>query len=111
MQRVLFIIFLFFSCRIFSCTEIELKVSEVNFNSYNKNSIAIENKKPSPVWFNFLKRKANRKKTIASLLAFPIPGGILGLHRIYLGTEPYVPLIYIFTLGGGLILPIIDFCV
>ncbi|HWY38068.1 MAG TPA: NINE protein [Bacteroidia bacterium] len=68
--------------------------------------------KPSPVWFNFLKKKASRKKVVASILAFPVPGGLLGLHRIYLGTEPYVPVIYILTLGGGFfILPIIDFSI
>jgi TM2 domain-containing membrane protein YozV len=45
-------------------------------------------------------------------LAFPFPFGIVGLHRIYLGTSPHVPVVYIGTLGGVLgILPFIDFCV
>lgn len=35
--------------------------------------------------------------------------GPLGVHRIYLGTSPYVPIVYAITLGGGLgILPLID---
>lgn len=76
------------------------------------NEVTFIESKPNPIWLHFFKKQSNRKKVIASILAFPIPGGILGLHRISLGTKPYVPLIYILTLGGGLlILPIIDFCV
>jgi TM2 domain-containing membrane protein YozV len=53
-----------------------------------------------------------RKKLIAALLAFPVPFGIIGLHRIYLGSKPYIPLIYIGTLGGCIgIIPFIDFIV
>lgn len=53
-----------------------------------------------------------RKKLIAALLAFPVPFGIIGLHRIYLGSKPYIPLIYIGTLGGCVgIIPFIDFIV
>lgn len=51
-----------------------------------------------------------RKKRIAAILAFPFPFGLLGLHRVFLGTKPYIPFVYIGTLGGCfLILPIIDF--
>ena len=50
------------------------------------------------------------KKRIAAVLAFPFPFGLLGLHRVFLGTKPYIPFVYIGTLGGCfLILPIIDF--
>src|ERR1700740_3054167 len=112
MYKFLFISLLFFSCHLFSRDKINFSPGNIDLNSSAEISFAHENimSKPSPVWFNFFKRKANRKKVIASILAFPIPGGILGLHRIYLGTKPYVPVIYILTLGGGLfILPIIDF--
>lgn len=58
-----------------------------------------------------VKRKRNKRIT-AAVLAFPIPFGIVGLHRIYLGTAPYVPVVYVASLGGVLgILPFIDFCV
>jgi TM2 domain-containing membrane protein YozV len=44
----------------------------------------------------------------AALLAFPL--GVFGLHRMYLGSSPAMPLVYIATLGGGFgILPFIDF--
>jgi TM2 domain-containing membrane protein YozV len=50
------------------------------------------------------------KKRIAAILAFPFPFGLLGLHRVFLGTKPYIPFVYIGTLGGCfLILPVIDF--
>jgi TM2 domain-containing membrane protein YozV len=57
-----------------------------------------------------LKRgKKENKKLIAAILAFPVPFGFLGLHRIYLGTEPWIPVVYTATLGGGMLLPLLDF--
>jgi TM2 domain-containing membrane protein YozV len=53
--------------------------------------------------------KKENKKLIAAILAFPIPFGFLGLHRIYLGTDPWVPVVYLVTAGGGMLLPFIDF--
>lgn len=68
-----------------------------------------EQTKPVLKWL-FQKRKNKNKKLIAALLAFPFPFGIVGLHRIYLGTSPHVPIVYIATIGGGLgVLPLIDF--
>jgi TM2 domain-containing membrane protein YozV len=67
---------------------------------------------PNPL-LKFLKKKQKRtRKLTAALLAFPFPFGIVGLHRIYLGTEPYVPVAYIASLGGIFgVLPLIDFFV
>lgn len=57
-----------------------------------------------------IRKTQENKKVIAAILAFPFPFGILGLHRIYLGTKPYMPFAYIGTLGGCFgILPLIDF--
>ncbi|MGL5890223.1 MAG: TM2 domain-containing protein [Bacteroidia bacterium] len=51
-------------------------------------------------------------KLIAAILAFPFPFGMIGLHRIYLGTKPWVPVVYVCTLGGCFgVLPFIDFIV
>lgn len=73
--------------------------------------VCISGEKPNPVVLRFFKKQNQRKRIIASTLAFPLPFGFLGLHRIYLGTKPYVPLIYVGTLGGCAgILPMIDFC-
>lgn len=64
--------------------------------------------------FHFFKSfsafKKKNKKLIAAILAFPFPFGIVGLHRIYLGSSPFVPIVYIGSLGGVFgILPLIDF--
>ncbi len=49
----------------------------------------------------------NKTKLIAISLAITL--GAFGVHRLYLGTEPIVPIAYTLTLGGGfLILPLID---
>lgn len=51
-----------------------------------------------------------KHKLFAALLAFPIPFGVFGLHRAYLGTTTGVPLVYIASLGGCLgMLPFTDF--
>lgn len=56
------------------------------------------------------KETFRKKKLITAILAFPVPFGFVGLHRIYLGTEPWVPLVYLCTGGGGIgLLPLIDF--
>jgi TM2 domain-containing membrane protein YozV len=54
--------------------------------------------------------KHPKKKWIAALLAFPLPFGVVGLHRIYLGTQPHIPLVYVGTIGGVFgLLPLADF--
>lgn len=53
--------------------------------------------------------RGENKKLIAALLAFPVPFGVLGLHRIYLGTAPWVPVAYVVTLGGFGMLSLVDF--
>lgn len=77
----------------------------IALDSINLNQIVNDDK----ISVDKLKR---RKKLIATLLAFPLPCGIIGLHRVYLGTKPYVPLVYIATVGGAVgIVPFIDFIV
>jgi len=68
--------------------------------------------RPNPLRYAFKKKVKKNRKVTAAILAFPFPFGIVGVHRIYLGTKPYVPVAYIATLGGVFgILPFIDFCV
>lgn len=75
-------------------------------------NISVDDKKPNPVFQLFRKKQRLNKRITAAVLAFPFPFGIVGLHRIYLGTEPYVPVAYIASLGGVFgILPLIDFFV
>ena len=72
--------------------------------------ISVDDKKPNPIFELFRKKQRLNKRITAAVLAFPFPFGIVGLHRIYLGTKPYVPVAYIASLGGVFgILPLIDF--
>ena len=73
--------------------------------------ISLNEKKPNPIFQLFKKKQRLNKRITAAVLAFPFPFGIVGLHRIYLGTKPHVPVVYIASLGGVFgLLPFIDFC-
>lgn len=53
-----------------------------------------------------------KKRTKGGAILMAILTGPLGGHRLYLGTEPYVPIVYTLTLGGGMgLLPAIDIVV
>lgn len=84
-------------------------VTEGDFALYNATDCAVE--RPNPI-LRFLKRKRKDHRLVAMALAFPFPFGLVGLHRIYLGCAPYVPVVYIATLGGIFgILPLVDFII
>jgi TM2 domain-containing membrane protein YozV len=79
---------------------------------YEVESYSGEEHKPSPLFQLLKSRQRGNRKLTAALLAFPFPLGIVGMHRIYLGTAPYVPVVYIASAGGVFgILPLIDFFV
>jgi len=64
---------------------------------------------PNPINKLLFRQKNNR---VAAVLAFPFPFGCVGLHRVYLGTDAHVPIVYAATAGGvfGLI-PLLDFAI
>lgn len=104
------ILFVFFPQFIFS--------KAVVFNSTTAFSFFKEI--PQPVYN--LKLKPLTKKQVAHpqikenkkwvALFFAVFVGMLGGHRLYLGTKPWIPALYLFTFGGGfLLLPLIDFFV
>lgn len=66
-----------------------------NLNAFQENMLLLDGKvKP-------------KNKLIAVALALTL--GPFGVHRLYLGTIPKVPIAYTLTLGGGFfILPLID---
>lgn len=83
-----------------SCVTQEIKV--INYSG--------DDGRPFPLLKHLKQKQINARKLTAAILAFPFPFGIVGLHRIYLGTKPYVPVVYIATLGGVFgVLPLIDF--
>jgi TM2 domain-containing membrane protein YozV len=68
--------------------------------------------RPNPLLSIFKKKQNKNKKITAVILAFPLPFGIVGLHRIYMGCSPHIPVVYIASLGGAFgILPLVDFFV
>ena len=68
--------------------------------------------RPNPIQFLFKQKQKKNKRITAAVLAFPFPFGIVGLHRIYLGCAPHVPVVYIASIGGAFgVLPFIGFCV
>lgn len=101
--------------------------ANTNLVVFNENVLLLQNTKlylgetlvsqdfqsgPNPLRKAFFKQKSKNKKITAAVLAFPLPFGIVGLHRIYLGCEPFIPVVYIASLGGAFgILPLIDFLV
>lgn len=117
-KKNLTIFILFFTIQnIFSVSNKNDSINdEVNFsnskqlNNLNTN-LNINNNRPNPLWYLFRLKKAKNKRITAIVLAFPFPFGIVGLHRIYLGCAPYIPVVYITSIGGLGLLPFIDFCV
>ncbi len=54
----------------------------------------------------------NKGRTKGKAILMAILTGPIGGHRLYLGTKPYIPIVYALTLGGGLgFLPAIDIIV
>jgi len=89
-----------------------IETQVVDLQKENFSAGNFHKKKPNPIFFLFKKKQKRNKRITAAILAFPLPFGIVGLHRIYLGTKPYIPVVYVGSLGGGLgVLPFIDFCV
>ncbi len=90
-----------------------LKIAKTDTVLIYQNTLEnIDDNRPNPILQLFKSKQKKNKKLIAAALAFPFPFGMVGLHRIYLGTAPYVPVVYIGTIGGGFgILPFIDFCI
>jgi TM2 domain-containing membrane protein YozV len=84
-----------------------IETSELHPDSYRDADDA-----PNPLFKLFRKKHKDYRRLTAALLAFPFPFGIVGLHRIFLGTKPYVPIAYIASLGGIFgVMPLIDFFV
>ena len=76
------------------------------------NELQFADDAPNPLFKLFRKKQKDNRRLTAALLAFPFPFGIVGLHRIFLGTKPHVPIVYIASLGGIFgVLPLIDFFV
>ena len=111
MKRIFLVVFYIIHSAVFA----EHKTTHVFIIDRTENSIYIEtqldeHKMPCPIFHVFRKKQRLNKRITAAVLSFPFPFGMVGLHRIYLGTKPHVPVAYIASLGGVFgILPLIDF--
>jgi hypothetical protein len=57
---------------------------------------------------NVVVSELKHPKRTAAILALTL--GMLGAHRLFLGSKPWVPLFYVLTVGGVFfIIPVIDF--
>ncbi len=95
-----------------SCTG-QCRILTVTYSAENHlEKSLIFNNSPNPFRQRFRKKTADNRRLIAACLSFPLPLGFLGVHRIFLGTNPYVPVAYAGTLGGCLgAVPLADFFV
>lgn len=112
MRIIVAVIFYLLSLTVFSKNSTSFTVYYLDSAStiITSENITIQDKKPNPIFQLFRKKQKLNKRITSAVLAFPFPFGIVGLHRIYLGTKPYVPVTYIASLGGVFgILPLIDF--
>jgi TM2 domain-containing membrane protein YozV len=112
MRIIVAVIFYLLSLTAFSKNSASVTVYYLDSAStiISSENITIHDKKPNPIFQLFRKKQKLNKRITSAVLAFPFPFGIVGLHRIYLGTKPYVPVAYIASLGGVFgILPLIDF--
>jgi len=58
---------------------------------------------------NTLNIRKAKKRTKSGAILMAVLTGPIGGHRLYLGCDPYIPIFYALTLGGGLgVLPAID---
>ena len=58
------------------------------------------------IHFKLLNKTEDHNKWVAAGLDLSL--GLFGVHRLYLGTESHVPVMYALTLGGGGILILAD---
>ena len=96
----------FISPKAKSCTE-DSCIITVNDSSFANVEFASESFLTAD---SSLHKTKKHRRLLAAILSFPVPFGILGGHRLFFGTKPYMPFVYIGTLGGCFgILPLIDF--
>jgi len=104
----------FFLCICIMCSPTLSAQNTQNSISIPQTNTILSSSLNSPPKINKLKLFWERHKTtVASnkwlLSALTVTLGIFGVHRLYLGTAPHIPVLYTVTLGGGLgIVPLVD---
>jgi TM2 domain-containing membrane protein YozV len=107
MKNFFILVFAFFACSI-SCSAKETGFdSHQNLEIVLNNNLSFSDSVSAKITEPSIKEN---KKLMAATINLTL--GMLGAHRLYLGTKPHVPVFYLLTFGGVFfILPIIDFFV
>ncbi len=119
MRLVFFILIFFAFTPSFAVQETPIIIIEVIDDGGKNNFRKKKHRKKHFVKVNRTKielKKAQKfdikKRTKGKAILMAVLTGPLGGHRLYLGTKPYVPIVYALTLGGGLgLLPAVDIVV
>ena len=107
MKNFLILIFAFFACSISSSAKVTRFDSYQNLEIVLNNNLSFSDSVSAKTSEPSIKEN---KKLMAAAINLTL--GMLGAHRLYLGTKPHVPVFYLLTFGGVFfILPIIDFFV
>lgn len=111
-----FFLLLFFLAAAFKLTATENRIAVIHYTAADSDTAFVQLHIPADSTQSgaTVQPSGSREnvKIIAAVLAFPFPFGMIGLHRIYLGTKPWVPIVYVCSLGGCFgVLPFIDFVV
>jgi TM2 domain-containing membrane protein YozV len=84
-----------------NCAQQQVQIVTIEGKNYTIESLA------DTVLFHSTTKGQTKQKLKAALLTVAL--GMLGAHRLYMGTKPWVPIFYVCTFGGVFfILPIID---
>ena len=90
----------------FSAAESQ-EIIELPIENQSNVQDGLANYKASKLALKYHAAFKENKRLTAAMLTFAL--GMLGIHRLYLGTKPWIPAVYLLTFGGGfLILPLID---
>ena len=93
---------------------INLSIYDTSINKCDTLKFQIASQTTDSIIANKLlsKKEIRKKKVVSAIFSFPFPFGFMGAHRVMLGTNPWVPIVYMATFGGCFgLLPAIDFIV
>ena len=123
-MKLTLLIFLFFLINsIFASQTQRLEVNTLSFTDggktyHKKNNRQKKSRRIDKTTFAFFginkisKINEAKKRTKGGAILMTVLTGPIGGHRLYLGCDPYIPIFYALTLGGGLgVLPAIDIIV
>lgn len=102
MRTIILSFFLFISCQFVTLAQSSVDLSAFGHAFFKENENGQLEARKS---FQLISKSENPRLVA---IALNISLGMFGVHRMYLGTDMVVPIVYTVTLGGGLILWAVD---